>query len=227
MPDDNTEEQEQPPEKAPATRPGAPVAAGAGGHQVVVAQPAPVAGRGPALPKVSRRNVVIIGFWAGMGAILASIAATILNNLWPRNVTGFGSTVFVGTVDQFGVGTKTKNVEAKAWIVRLSAEQAERNGGQEGAFLALYQKCPHLGCSVPWRPDYSREDPRSGQRYAGWFLCPCHGSTYSDAGVRVFGPAPRSMDTFAVTIDGGNINVNTGDITPGTVENGSRGVLPG
>jgi cytochrome b6-f complex iron-sulfur subunit len=226
MPDDNAEEQEQAEEKAPATRPGAPVAAGAGGHAVVIAQPAPVRG-GPALPPVSRRKVVIITFWSMMGAMLVGIAATIINTLWPRGVTGFGGSVFVGTVDQFAPGTKTKNVIAKTWIVRLDAEQAARNGAQEGAFLALYQKCPHLGCSVPWRPDYSREDPRSGQRYAGWFLCPCHGSTYSDAGVRVFGPAPRSMDTFAITIDGQNVNVDTGARTLGTTDNGARGVLPG
>jgi cytochrome b6-f complex iron-sulfur subunit len=226
MPDDNATD-EQPQETAPATRPGAPAAAGAGAgaHAVVVAQPAPVST--PLLPKVSRRNVVIIGFWAGMGAMLVGIAATIINTLWPRNVQGFGGSIFVGTVDQIEPGQKFKNVEAKAWIVRLDAEQAQRNNGQEGAILALYQKCPHLGCTVPFREDYSREDPRSGERYAGWFLCPCHGSTYSDAGVRVFGPAPRSMDTFEVTIDGGNITVNTGAITPGSTDNGTRGVLPG
>jgi cytochrome b6-f complex iron-sulfur subunit len=223
MADDNTEEKEQT-EKAPARRAASPVAAGPGGHAVVIAQPAPVST--PILPKVSRRNVVIIGFWAGIGATLVAIAATVINSLYPRNVTGFGGSIFVGTVDQIEPGQKFKNVEAKAWIVRLDATQAERNGGEEGAILALYQKCPHLGCTVPYRPEYSREDPRSGQRYAGWFLCPCHGSTYSDAGVRVFGPAPRSMDTFSVTIDGGNITVNTGDITPGGEDNASRGVQP-
>jgi cytochrome b6-f complex iron-sulfur subunit len=220
MADDNTQDQQQ---TAPTTTTGAPVAA-AGGHAVVMAQPAPVSTA--LLPKVTRRNMVIIGFWAGMGATLLAIGATIVNNLYPRNVTGFGGTIFAGSVDQLEPGQKIKNVEAKAWLVRLDAEQAERNGGEEGAILALYQKCPHLGCSVPYRPEYSYEDPRSGQRYSGWFLCPCHGSTYSDAGVRVFGPAPRSMDTMEVTIDGGNITINTGAITPGDENNASRGVQP-
>jgi len=223
MPDDNTEEQEQA-EKVPARRAASPVAAGASGHAVVLAQPAPAST--PMLPKVSRRNVVIIGFWAGLGALLVGIAATVINSLYPRNVKGFGGSIFVGTVDQLEPGQKFKNVEAKAWMVRLDATQAQRNGAQEGAILALYQKCPHLGCTVPWRPDYAREDPRSGERYAGWFLCPCHGSTYSDAGVRVFGPAPRSMDTFALTIDKGNMIVNTGAITLGAEDNGSRAVMP-
>jgi len=245
MADEETEDQAQT-ETAPATAQAGAATAQAGaataqagaataraaaaatpaGHAVVVAQPALPST--PILPKVSRRNVVIIGFWTGMGAMLAAIAVTIVNTLWPRNVTGFGGSVFVGTVDKIGPGEKFHNVEAKAWVVRLSAEQAARNpGGQEGAILALYQKCPHLGCTVPYRADFSFEDPRSGDTYPGWFRCPCHGSTYSDAGVRVFGPAPRSMDTFALTIDGGNITVNTGDITPGNTENASRGVLPG
>ena len=120
------------------------------------------------------------------------------------------------------------NLEAKTWLVRLDAEQAKHNPpAQAGAVLALYHKCPHLGCTVPYRPDFSREDPRSNQTYAGWFLCPCHGSTYSDAGVRVFGPAPRSMDMFPLTIDGGKMTVDTGKVITGTLDNPSRAVLPG
>lgn len=195
-----------------------------GGHAVVIAQPRPAAP--PILPKVSRRGVVIVSFWGAMGLMLAGIGATIVNMLYPRAITGFGGKVFVGTVDQLVPGKPIKNVEAKSWVVKLDADGASRNGGAEGAILALYQKCPHLGCTVPWRDDFSREDPRSGESYKGWFLCPCHGSTYSAAGVRVFGPAPRSMDTFEVTIDGGKITVNTGARTAGSTENGTRGVLP-
>lgn len=194
-----------------------------GGHAIVIAQPAPQA---MVLPKVSRRGLVIMGFWTGLGAMLLGIVATIINSLYPRDVAGFGSKIFVGSIDDIEPGQKVRSVAAKAWLVRLDAQQAARNGGQEGALLALWQKCPHLGCTVPFNENFSREDPRSGETYAGWFLCPCHGSTYSDAGVRVFGPAPRSMDTFAVTIDGGNITVDTGAVTPGATDNATRGVLP-
>lgn len=211
-------------EKSPTVSTGAAVSA-AGGHAVVIAQPAPA--RQDILPKVSRRGVVRIAFWSGMGAMLAAIGVSTINMLYPRGITGFGGTVLAGSVDQLTPGTPVKNVEAKAWLVKLDAEMASRNGGTEGAILALYQKCPHLGCSVPWRDDYSYEDPRNGESYKGWFLCPCHGSTYSGAGVRVFGPAPRSMDTMAVAIDdNGNITVNTGAITQGGEDNGTRGVLP-
>lgn len=208
-------------------KPGGGALATAGGPSVVVVQPART---GFQAPNVSRRKVLIIGFWSAMGAMMLGIVTTIINSLYPRNVTGFGGSVFVGTIDQLkqAPGQKLHNLDAKAWLVMLTGDQVKHNpGAQEGSILALYHKCPHLGCTVPWRPDFSREDPRNGATYAGWFLCPCHGSTYSDAGVRVFGPAPRSMDTFALTIAAGKMTVNTGKITPGDTTNPTRAILPG
>jgi cytochrome b6-f complex iron-sulfur subunit len=207
----------------PAASGGQVVAAGADGSAVVVMQPA-----APALPAISRRKVLLIGFWAGIGAMLAGIAATIITTLYPRGIKGFGSTIFVGTIDALEPGKKIHNLDAKTWLVRLDAEQAKHNPpAAEGSVIALYHKCPHLGCTVPYRPDFSREDPRNSQTYAGWFLCPCHGSTYSDAGVRVFGPAPRSMDTFPLTIKDGKMTVNTGKVITGSNDNPSRAILPG
>jgi cytochrome b6-f complex iron-sulfur subunit len=165
--------------------------------------------------QVSRRNVLRLSFWTGLGAGLLAIAASIVDMLYPRGITGFGSVVQAGTIDQFAPGTKTQNAEGKFWLVNLTEEQ----GGP--GFLALWQKCPHLGCTVPWRESFAFIDPASGQNKLGWFRCPCHGSTYNDAGVRVFGPAPRSMDRMAITIDPSSrrISVNTGSITKGTSDN--------
>jgi cytochrome b6-f complex iron-sulfur subunit len=210
-----------------AAAPGGGALAAAGGPAVVVVQPAP---SGVQIPQVSRRKVMIIGFWSAMGAMVLGIVATIINTLYPRNVTGFGGTVYIGTVDQLKAtpGQKIHNLDAKAWLVYLTGDAVRRNpGAQEGSVLALYHKCVHLGCTVPWRPDFSREDPRNTETYAGWFLCPCHGSTYSDAGVRVFGPAPRSLDTFGLTIVDGKMTVDTSKITTGKEDNASRAILPG
>ena len=239
MPDENTEETKPTPApkaaKAAADTAvakaapggGALAAAGAGAPAVVVVQPAPA---GLQVPQVSRRKVLLVGFWAGMGAMLLGIVTTIINSLYPRDVGGFGGSVFVGTVDQLkgAPGQKLHNLDAKAWLVLLTGDSVRRNpGAQEGSILAVYHKCVHLGCTVPWRPDFSREDPRNKETYSGWFLCPCHGSTYSDAGVRVFGPAPRSLDLFALTIKDGKMTVNTGKIITGTEKNGAQAILPG
>jgi cytochrome b6-f complex iron-sulfur subunit len=205
--------------------PGSRELAGAGaGAPAVVVVPKPPAGF--TAPTVSRRRVLQIGFWTGLLGLLGAIFATFLNNFYPRGVTGFGGQIFVGTVDQLAPGSFIRNLEAKAWVMRLNAEQAAREGAPEGSIIALFHVCPHLGCTVPWRPEFPWVDSRSGESYQGWFRCPCHGSTYSVTGTYVFGPAPRSMDTFDFTIENGNITVNTGSISRGTPENASRAILP-
>ena len=86
-------------------------------------------------------------------------------------------------------------VDGKFYLVRLD----------EG-FMALYQKCPHVGCTVPWRPDFTFNGTQ------GWFRCPCHGSTYNKTGQIIAGPAPRPMDYMKITNDGGKLSVDTGGI---------------
>jgi cytochrome b6-f complex iron-sulfur subunit len=73
---------------------------------------------------------------------------------------------------------------------------------QQG-YVALYQRCVHLGCRVPWC--------QSSQ----WFECPCHGSKYSRVGEKKGGPAPRGLDRFAFSIGGGVMTVDTSTIFVG------------
>ena len=76
--------------------------------------------------------------------------------------------------------------------------------GMESGLVALYWKCPHLGCTVP--------ECVSSQ----WFECPCHGSKYNQVGEKRGGPAPRGMDRFATSInDRGEFLVDTGKIVQG------------
>jgi cytochrome b6-f complex iron-sulfur subunit len=171
--------------------------------------------RGAAQP-ISRRSLLRISFWTALGGGLAAIAGTAVDMLYPRGVTGFGGVVSAGTVDELPPGSEPKPFqEGRFWLVNLTQEQ----GGP--GFLALWWKCPHLGCTVPWREPFVFPDPATGQNKVGWFRCPCHGSTYTEAGVRVFGPAPRSMDHFEVTIDPNTkrISVNTGKVIKGTPDN--------
>lgn len=66
-------------------------------------------------------------------------------------------------------------------------------GSPRGGLIALAAKCPHRGSTLPWRPQFEF----AGKR--GWFRCPCHGSTFTRGGLRVFGPAPYSMATIPST----------------------------
>ena len=69
--------------------------------------------------------------------------------------------------------------------------------GMEQGIVALYQKCVHLGCRVPWC------------QTSQWFECPCHGSKYSRVGEKKGGPAPRGLDHFVVTIAGSKMTIDT------------------
>lgn len=176
-----------------------------------------IAAQEPGTPIVSRRKVLQVGIFAGLGAAAAGLGACGLANLYPSTVTGFGGTVTVAAADVPPPGGKVQVASGRFWLVNLNAEQ----GGP--GLLALWWKCPHLGCTVPWRPTFIWPDPLTGAPKQGWFRCPCHGSTYTDAGVRVFGPAPRSMDTMAISVDAsGRVTINTGAVTPGSPENPDR-----
>jgi cytochrome b6-f complex iron-sulfur subunit len=69
--------------------------------------------------------------------------------------------------------------------------------------MALYQRCVHLGCRVPFC------------QQSQWFECPCHGSKYSRAGEYRLGPAPRGLDRMVMTVTGGIVTIDTGNIVQG------------
>jgi cytochrome b6-f complex iron-sulfur subunit len=199
-------------ERRPA-RPGAG-AAPAGPPTAVVA-----AGRQPGQPAVSRRSILRFGFWSGLGAIVAGAAACGVDMLYPRNVAGFGGRVSVDPSEVPQPGEKRPIQRGRFWLVNLTEEQ----GGP--GVLALWWKCPHLGCTVPWKETFIWPDATTGADKQGWFRCPCHGSTFTDAGIRVFGPAPRSLDTMKLEVGSdGRIVVDTGNTTNGAPDNPDRAV---
>ena len=172
-------------------------------------------------PDVARRRFIVGSFWGGLGLTLLGSVGFLLDFLSPRNVRGFGGPVAAGKVTDYPAGGDPKHfLDGQFWLVNLDPAESRPGGsGGGGGLLALWHKCPHLGCTVPWRPEFSYEGDK------GWFRCPCHGSTYTKAGIRVLGPAPRSMDTMAISIDGsGNITVQTGTRVAGSQDNPQRAV---
>jgi cytochrome b6-f complex iron-sulfur subunit len=184
-----------------------------------VAQPAP-----PPRPLVSRRLFILGGFWSSLALALIGVLGSPFDFLFPRNVKGFGGPVTVprSRIPPPG-GDPVKIPEGRFWLVNL--EPGVTSNGEEtaGGLLALWQKCPHLGCTVPWNPVFVF----AGRK--GWFRCPCHGSTYTrEGGVKVAGPAPRSLDAFEIkeVKENGDIVVQTGPKPkfPGSPDNPSKAV---
>jgi len=222
------------PAAAPPTTPQWRIpAAGAASQSVTLARPdirqVEEVGRDeePVKAYVQRRQVLRGGVFAALGGFIILMVGSFLNFFNPRHITGFGGTFTIPGAQIPKAGADPAYfISAKAYLVNLKPGEGGGNGvnpSAKGGILALYQKCVHLGCTVPWRPDFEFLGSK------GWFRCPCHGSTYTIGGGRVFGPAPRSLDTFLVTPGAnGSVIINTGKITLGNIDDPNRAIqLPG
>lgn len=140
--------------------------------------------------KVSRRRFLRTAMWATVGLVLVEIATAGLALFWPRKIKGFGAVIRAGTLDDFPVGSVTRIRDGRFYISRLSEDE----------IMALYWRCPHLGCTVPFEDADDR------------FECPCHGSIYEKNGQNIAGPAPRPMDYMSIELRGNEVYVDTGDV---------------
>jgi cytochrome b6-f complex iron-sulfur subunit len=154
-----------------------------------------------------------------MAASIGAFGASCVAFLWKGADGGFGSKISAGKVDDIVSGIRANKgflylAEARAWVTEypkgslskakaVYGAQAPVYAGMEAGIVALYQKCPHLGCRVP--------ECSSSQ----WFECQCHGSQYNRVGEVRGGPAPRGMDRFAVSVSNGNLTIDTGSVFAG------------
>jgi cytochrome b6-f complex iron-sulfur subunit len=160
---------------------------------------------------VSRREFFRKSLLASLGLFSLQFGAASVAFLWPNLRGGFGSVIPLGlspdAVKQqiqadrqpfyFGAG--------RFYLVAYDGDGADTvyQGLTSDGIMALYQKCVHLGCRVPFCTQ------------SQWFECPCHGSKYNRAGEYRDGPAPRGMDRFAVTVQNGIVQVDTSQIVLG------------
>ncbi|MCA9833474.1 MAG: Rieske (2Fe-2S) protein [Thermomicrobiales bacterium] len=142
-----------------------------------------------AAAKVSDRRSFTRNAALGASAVvLANLGVAFGMLMWPNKTGDFGSdiTVSAGNIPEPGA-TPFRNQAGKFYIVR-----------NEDGIQALYWKCVHLGCTVPWN---------AGEND---FHCPCHGSIFNIDGARTGGPATRRLDRMPIVVNGdGSITVTT------------------
>jgi cytochrome b6-f complex iron-sulfur subunit len=140
-------------------------------------------------PALSRRG--FLGWAAGIALVglFGQAGAALFQFFTPRVEPGsFGGKVVAGQVDEFQPGTVSLVSQGRFFISCL----------EDGGLLALWQRCTHLGCTVPWRED------------EGQFHCPCHSSLFNPMGEVTGGPAPRPLDLFPIEIVHEQVIVDTG-----------------
>jgi cytochrome b6-f complex iron-sulfur subunit len=186
---------------------------------------------------LSRRQLMRVALGAGIGLGTLELLAGTVAFAWPNLRKGFGGVLEIGTLEDvktenttlpIGDGFPAYFAEARAFVVLVDPAQQRFLGGEDttgdGTALnvrALYQRCPHLGCKPnPCVKNF-------------WLECPCHGSRYDRLGIKAdgaqYGPAPRGMDRFSISVDGaGVLSIDTGKITLGPlpVALGQPGIIP-
>ena len=186
---------------------------------------------------ISRRRLLRTSLGAGLGLWLAEVGAGTIGFLWPNLSGGFGGKVQIGKFSDLKLQNSSLPLDrgfpayvsdARAFIVLIDPSRQEFVPGEdktgEGTAInvrPLYQRCPHLGCK-----------PNPCQKNF-WLECPCHGSRYDRLGIKAagtqYGPAPRSMDRFAASVDSdGVLTLDTGKITLGPlpIALGQPGIIP-
>jgi cytochrome b6-f complex iron-sulfur subunit len=186
---------------------------------------------------LSRRQMLRRSLGAGVLLWLGEVTLGSVGFLWPNLSGGFGSKVKIGTYNDIKLANTNLPInqgfpayypEARAFVILIDPSRQEFIPGTDTTgdghplnVRGLYQRCPHLGC----RPNPCLKN--------FWFECPCHGSRYDRLGIKAdgarFGPAPRSMDRFSATVDGGGVlTLDTGKITKGPlpIALGQPGIIP-
>jgi cytochrome b6-f complex iron-sulfur subunit len=185
---------------------------------------------GPRIGEMSRRSFMRRMLGVGIGILSIEFLAGTLNFLWPNIRSGLGGILSVGSASDIVLNQPDWPnglpyiFQSKIFILNVPAAKLRVEGQGtvsdpvpdpgtnvgpdvppvDASVLALYRKCPHLGCQIPQLCQQSQ-----------WFECLCHGSKYTVLGEKRDGPAPRGMDRFAVLFEEGVYKIDTGELQSG------------
>ena len=140
--------------------------------------------------KLTRSQFLGIAWGGSLVVLLGQSVVALLNFMKPVSSGGFGGEIYAGKVEEFAINSVNRILKGRFYIAR-----------SEDGLLALWQKCTHLGCAVPWVEE------------EGQFHCPCHGSLFDRNGEVTGGPAPRPLDLFPVSVRSGEVWVDTSQPT--------------
>jgi cytochrome b6-f complex iron-sulfur subunit len=179
--------------------------------------------------EISRRTFMRRMLGAGMGLLSLEFIGGTLAFLWPNLSGGFGGVVALGSAKDiltvwpdWAKGQPYTYQKARLFFVNVpagmdlvlgkdanvpdpGAKVDEALAFKDRSVMALWRKCPHLGCQIPPLCEKSH-----------WFECLCHGSKYTILSEKRDGPAPRGMDHFPISVsDAGVYSVDTGKVVSG------------
>lgn len=129
---------------------------------------------------MNRREFLTYAWGAAIAVLTVQGLGASYFFLSPRFRAGeFGGKFAVGTTATLPTleDAPQANSSGKFWLVNTATGPK-----------AIYMVCTHLGCLYKWSAQEAR------------FMCPCHGSQFTREGDYICGPAPRSLDQFAIEV---------------------------
>ena len=137
---------------------------------------------------LSRRSFIKVGMGALAGLALIEMGGAGFFYLQARSMEGeYGGLITAGPVDSFPNGSVTEFAGGHFFLIR----------SPDGGFLAVHNRCTHLGCTVNW------------VEADNVFICPCHAAAFDFFGNFSGPPVPRPLDTFPVEFDEKVVLVDT------------------
>ncbi len=169
---------------------------------------------GKPVKSMARRDFFRYSLLTSLMVFGAQFGGATLAFLWPNLRGGFGSQIVAGNIDDIKAAIQETGAPVyvgtgRFYIVPYDGTPTPDAdyytvGAVADGVMALYQRCVHLGCRVPFCLT------------SKWFECPCHGSKYNEAGEYQLGPAPTGMERFPISVDGsGVVVVDTAERIPG------------
>ena len=149
---------------------------------------------------ITRREFLNYVWGAAFTLFLAQFGLGVYLFSLPRSQEGeFGGDIDLGALSEIlppPDGAPGSFPDARTWLVNVGPNEAAKGKGQQG-LVAIYKVCTHLGCLYKYEPSTER------------FECPCHGSKFHLDGTKILeqGPAPRSLDRFAIELRDANNEV--------------------
>jgi len=123
------------------------------------------------MDSTSRRDFLRNGWKVGGALLIGAAAYTGYEALRPLGTGAGGAKLTLGPVSSYPANSSTPVPSGRLYITNAN-----------DYIFALSEKCPHLGCHVPYCQS------------SGRFECPCHGSIYDLAGEYVTGCRHRRAE---------------------------------
>ncbi|MFV0289509.1 MAG: ubiquinol-cytochrome c reductase iron-sulfur subunit [Mangrovibacterium sp.] len=134
---------------------------------------------------MDRRNFIKNAIGAIIGLQVVALFYSFFRNNSPK-LSNSSEWLDLGLVDDFENGKTYTFPNNKLFLHRT----------ENGEFIALSNKCTHLGCAINLDSQNDR------------FICPCHSSHFDKLGVVLQSPAKRPLDYFPISIQANKVKVD-------------------